>query len=165
MQSFGSFSSSKFKYDLTAPAYWISPKGEMSEPTPRHIGAIIANPEFFGETAQTIRATFEDHGETISDTMEGQAREEIMIRVMHRGYIRIREVKRNYTIQVNKTDSKIKENIWEWARALLRKDPKQRYADVHILQLQSNRKQKLVLDDISMIGDVIIEEKQLDVIE
>lgn len=163
MQTFSSFSGSKFKYDLTSPAYWISPKGEMSPPTPRHIGAIIADPEFFGESAQTIRGTFEDHGETISDTMEGQAREEIMLRVLKRGFIRIREIRMNYTVQVDKTDSHIKENIWAWARALLKSNPKQRYAEATIMQLHNNRKQKLVLDDIAMIGDVLIEEKQLSV--
>ena len=154
MHTFSSFSTAT-KYDPTSPAYWIKPSGEMVKPSPRHIGAILEDPKEFGETEESIKEIYDRHNEPLSATAEGHAREELMVKILKKGFLRIREVKRNWTVQVAQTDPQTKDNIWAWAKMVLRKDPKQIYADVNILQLKGNKKQRMTLGEISPFGAVL----------
>jgi len=76
---------------MSPHAYWITPAGLVVCPAIRHIGTVLCCPEAFGETDATIKATCLRHGEQVSATFEGKARNEILARVIQRGFIRIRK--------------------------------------------------------------------------
>jgi len=82
-------------------AYWISPKGNILGVESRHINDIAAYPERFGFTKTILAAIFRRHRETYGS--EGNAREEILIKLMQKGWIRVRYVERQdfYTIQLS----------------------------------------------------------------
>ncbi len=76
---------------MSQHAYWITPTGIILRPAIRHIGTIIRCPEAFGETEEAIKVTCDRFGEKMSSTFEGKARNEILARVIRRGFIRIRK--------------------------------------------------------------------------
>jgi ribosomal protein S6E (S10) len=140
-------------------AYWISKSGEIMKPDSRHIGAVIKYPSKFGETKKTIQDTYDKHGEQLSSTVEGKAREEIMLRVIKRGYIRIRKggTRRNqrWSIQVNKINSRINDYLWEWARQMLdSRVETDSFADVNIHQLSNNKMTKTSMNKIASGGSI-----------
>jgi hypothetical protein len=144
---------------MSSYAYWITPKGEILKPDIRHIGAIIRNPRKFGETDRTINATYEKHGEKISATIEGKAREEVMTRVIKRGFIRIRKggsrSNQKWSIQLTKLNSRVNDYLWEWARKMI--DSRvaiDTFADVHIHQLSNNKMTKTSLNKIADGGSI-----------
>lgn len=53
-----------------------------------HIHDLVENPEIFGFTKEQIVSIYKKHGETVGN--EGEAREEIMKKVIKNGWIRIR---------------------------------------------------------------------------
>ena len=92
-------------------AYWITPKGDIMEVDSRHIHTIIEYPQNFGFTAAQIRAIYRRHGERIG--MEADAREEIMIRLMERGWIRVRYIPQLYSITLQMSDIFYKKDSWK----------------------------------------------------
>ena len=119
-------------------AYWINKKGQLQKPKTRHIASVIENPEWFGETEESIKKTFDKYNEPISTTVEGKAREEILLRIIKRGYARIRQnvSRRNqaYSIQVNKITPRIEDALFAWAK-IQSKDTLDKYADVNVHEL------------------------------
>ena len=150
MESFKSFSANfNIEGNLTDTVYWISPQGKFINAEHRHISSILSNPELFGETEDSIKDTYVKFDEQPSPTVEGQAREEIMIRVLKRGFIRIRDVRHKWTVQVDKVDENTKEVIWKWARSLMKLERKRTYDDVIVLQLHNNRKSQYNVEEIA----------------
>ncbi len=146
-------------------AYWINLKGKILKPDTRHIGAIVSKPSLYGETDKTVKATYEKHGEPISSTVEGKAREEIMLRVIMRGYIRIRKSgtrrDQRWSIQVAKLNNKNRDYLWAWAREVIdSKVADDKYADVHIHQLAKKKVTKTSLNKIAS-GETIREELRI----
>lgn len=144
---------------MSVYAYWITPKGEILKPDIRHIGAVIKNPRKFGETDKTIQDTYNKHGEEISDTIEGKAREEIMLRVIKRGFIRIRKgtsrMNQSWSIQLNKLNSRVEDYLWEWARKMIdSRVATDKFADVNIHQLSNNKMTKTSLNKIASGGSI-----------
>lgn len=116
-------------------AYWISPKGEVLQVggTKTHIRIVIDNPKKFGETKERIEKDYKKHKESI--TWEGKAREEIMIRIMKRGWVRIRERHNSWTVQVWKMSPKMNDILWMWANTI-KKTVFDKFAPVNIYEIQ-----------------------------
>lgn len=146
-------------------AYWISPKCKIIKPKSRHILAVVRNPECFGETDKSIQQTFAKYNEPIHSNIEGKAREEILLRVIRRGNIRIRlgGTRRNqrWSIQLNKLTPKVNDYLWTWANQVINDGTApDKYADVVIHQIGKNDKMtKTSLFDIAS-GSSIKENKE-----
>jgi hypothetical protein len=69
-------------------SYFISPDGYLMPVDYRHIGTVSDYPEKFGLTREYIDTTFEKYNE--KKGLEGKAREEILTKLIHEGWIRIR---------------------------------------------------------------------------
>jgi len=69
-------------------AFWISPIGEVVRAAPNHISVVNGNPEKFGLSRAELDAWFEKHGEPPGS--EGRAREEVLRKLIRRGWVRIR---------------------------------------------------------------------------
>jgi len=70
-------------------AYWINPRGDHLPVPIHHISVVIDHPEVFNLTREHVLAVYEKYGEKIG--LEGRAREEIMLDLLKKGWIRLRE--------------------------------------------------------------------------
>lgn len=138
-------------------AYWITPQGKVIEVNTFHIATIVSHPSEFGETKDSLKDTFDKHGEHINTNVEGKAREEIMMRVMKRGFVRIRKMgSRNdqrWSIQLNKMTTKINDALWMWSKEV----EGDKYANVTFHFLYSNKIIKSSLDKISSGSSIVRE--------
>jgi len=96
-------------------AYWINPRGKILDiGMGTHINQIIKSPKSFGLTERYIRNVYEKFGEPMS--LEGKAREQIMLEVIKDGFVRIRLVpNRFWLVNANKYDRKLKKALSVWA--------------------------------------------------
>jgi hypothetical protein len=119
-------------------AYWISPKGELHKPRDRHVASIIEDPVWFGETDASVKAVFDKYEEPVSTSVEGKAREELLLKMIKKGYARIRlnRTRRNqsYSIQVDRITKKLEDTLFVWAN-IESKDAYDKYADVNVYEL------------------------------
>ena len=102
-------------------AYWISPSGKIVETTStNHISAVIAAPEKFGYTRNKIQAIYDKHGEALG--REANAREEIIVDLVKKGWIRVRKyANQGYSVNVPKMSNRIKDHLTDWADKLINK--------------------------------------------
>jgi hypothetical protein len=63
----------------------------------------LDNPELFGYTKDYLVSIYKSFHEPIGH--EGKAREKIFVELIEKGFIRIRQTKNNYTVQVNKLNN------------------------------------------------------------
>ena len=116
-------------------AYWLLPDGTIHPVKTKHIIEIINCPELFGETLGTIKSIYEAYNEKMPH--EGKARIEIMKRVMKRGYIRIRERRNHWVIQLYKLSPKEHKFISQWVNCAW-DNLNDKYADIKVNTLQNN---------------------------
>lgn len=76
-------------------AFFISPKGEIIPVPIRHVLAITKNPEQFGLTQEEIEAAYEKYHEEVG--WEGNARNEIILGLLKKDWIRLRYQSRGET--------------------------------------------------------------------
>jgi len=117
--------------------YWIDPEGNIAEVGERHIVTIIEKPEAFGLTKAYIVKVHKKHHE--KPGQEGDAREEILTKLMDKGWIRLRYVDSgdSWGIQVSeKSPIPYKSRIKAWAKFIIRDAPPGRlYSTAKILNL------------------------------
>lgn len=101
----------------TTAAYFISPDGEVIEVRTSHIAEVIGNPGLFGVTSHEIREAYDRHGEKIGS--EGSARQEILLRLIERGWIRIRRYPRYWSITVGNWSVEVARSLCRWASTML----------------------------------------------
>ncbi len=147
---------------MSTYAYWITDKGKLIKPDSRHIITVVKNPTKFGETDKTIQNTFDKHGEPVNTNMEGKAREEVLLRVIRRGNIRIRvngtRNSQHWSIQLQKLTPKIEDILWFWANTVIKNGvAKDKYADVVIHELGKGDKMTRTSLDILAKGGSIKE--------
>ena len=70
-------------------AYWYKKGKLIAIQGQYHIEDICKNPEIFGLTKNIIKSIYKKNKETVG--VEGNSREEIMIKAMDNGWIRIRQ--------------------------------------------------------------------------
>lgn len=101
--------------------YWISPKGEItgSSKGNRHINHVCSDPEYFGLTYHYVEEVYKKHNEPIN--LEANAREEIIVDLMKKGWIRIRRNKIPYSwvIQTYRFNQQANNNIKEWIWSMI----------------------------------------------
>ena len=127
---------------------WINPKGEMKEYYGvTHLGDIFIFPEWFGETGENIKETFDKNNEFLSFRKEGKSSDEILFRIIKRGFVRIRECTNqnnySYSIQIYNICSNRKDILFMWAKKRL-KYLKERGInnEIPILIYENNKKNK-----------------------
>jgi hypothetical protein len=134
-----------------APAYWISPIGRILpiEGEGKHIDFVIESPETFKYTDEKIKSIYDKYGEDYG--FEGKAREEIMLNLFKRGWIRIRHYKRNdfYSVNVKDFVDGRYEYIYDWANEMVKNG--QKYSDVKI-----DTEEKLYSTTIQDIADDVL---------
>ena len=116
-------------------AYWLLPDGTIYPVKTKHIIEIINCPELFGETLDTIKRMYDAYNEKMPH--EGNARVEIMERVMKRGYIRIRERRNHWVIQLYKLSPKEHKFISQWVNCVW-DNLIDKYADIKVNTLHNN---------------------------
>ena len=99
-------------------AYWISPKGEIIDVKTKHISSVIDNPKKFGFDRDFIDYIHDFYGEKIGT--EGKAREQIMKVLFKDGWIRIRQYKNFWTVNVKRMAGRSKSYLTEWAKKVLK---------------------------------------------
>lgn len=141
--------------------YWITPSGQSISAI-RHIEAIINNPKLFGETRESIEKTYEKHGEKIG--LEGSAREEVMIRAIEKGFIRVREYRNWWSIDVNRLTKRIANVLHQWSKTIRIPD---RYADVQISELIRGVPTKMMTTTMGEIVDgiFVVENKSVELLD
>lgn len=112
-------------------AYWIFPDHKVLE-TSSHHQEVIKSPQIFGETVESVRETYKKYGEKLG--LEAHARDEILTRVIKRGFIRIREMKNSWSIQVWQLTDIEMDSIRRWTRKVF-DEVKDRYAPVKVTEL------------------------------
>lgn len=132
--------------------FWILTDGTIVEPDSRHILAVVSSPTAFGESLESLEETFEKYGQAIHSNFEGQAREEVLLRVIHRNHIRIRKNQhkrgQHWSIQLFELTDERKESISGWA-SYISSDTNDRYADAIIHQFHDGSKMRTSLDQLA----------------
>lgn len=122
-------------------AYWITPKGETVVVSRSHIQTIIDNPTKFGLTKDKIESAYAKYKEPVGQ--EGKAREEIMVDLIKKGYLRVRRYGREgYSINIPTMTKKIKDILFDWANKMITTGvggykERDKYNEVHITGLSS----------------------------
>lgn len=97
-------------------AYWIDPRGKANKVDEiNHITMILNNPTDFGfKSKDELVAIYKKHKEPVGH--EGKAREEIMLGLIDKGWIRCRYFTKvgDWHCQMNKIDKKKKSYIENW---------------------------------------------------
>lgn len=135
-------------------AFWLLPwvrSGVGIIVSTRHVLTIINNPEQFGETSISCKATFEKHGEQMQSNMEGLARNEIICRVLDRGFVRIRNNRKKHSqfwsIQAFRLTRSMNVVLWKWAIYVSKQAGRDRFCDVVINEIgRDNSKNSTSLD-------------------
>jgi hypothetical protein len=103
---------------ISTAAFFLSPRGELLQSDAKHITSIIKNPSKFGLTKKEIDDIYQKHGEKIGT--EGNAREEIIERLLKNGWIRIRRYPNKYwSVTIYRMARKLKDMLHDWANKML----------------------------------------------
>lgn len=98
-------------------AYWLSPKGDILPVGQTHIKYIIDNPQDFKLTSSEIKSIYDKYGESLN--FEGKARNEIMLAVLKKGWVRMRfyQTRQRYgwSLELWDFDDYSKNIIYKWA--------------------------------------------------
>ena len=127
--------------------FWISPRGEILDFGTTHIQAIIDHPEKLGTNTKSIEDTYKKFNEPMS--VEGDAREEIIVSTTKKGYIRIR-FQRNYvSVTVGQWASAAKKLLGQWAKVMSAKNKNvDKYQPVKIYQTSNDKMKNYELADL-----------------
>jgi hypothetical protein len=136
-----------FKEDVepSARAYWLSPSKDIIPVDSVHIETILSNIDQFGLTQEYIDEVAEKHGGKHELRDGGKAREEIMIDVMKKGWVRVRKNRETWVIQLDAPtlNSKIsrtqKNAIVNWAEKLMEMNPSEKNSPVVVLDLDGRK--------------------------
>jgi hypothetical protein len=98
-------------------AFFISPNGKIIHDGTSHIAKVISDPERFGLTLDEIKQVYSRHGEPMG--LEGNARSEIIIRLIQNGWIRLRRYRDHWKCNVNVLDDIKRQHIRKWVKLIL----------------------------------------------
>lgn len=119
-----------FKRGEYSAGYWISPSGVVSRVDSRHIDEICNNPEKFGISLNMIKKIYKKYKEGVGS--EGKAREEIVLRLINSGWIRIRQYHQSrsmpWSVNFNKATENTLSRIYDFFEKLV-EDTKPGYPD------------------------------------
>jgi hypothetical protein len=98
-------------------AFFLSQTGDLIHVPTSHIGTIISGPERFGLTREEIDAAYQKHGERIG--VEGEARKELLLRIINQGWIRIRRYRQRWSITAPSLSPVVHQRLRDWATQML----------------------------------------------
>jgi len=98
-------------------AFFLSPEGHLVRVPSNHISMVIAEPERFELTIEEIRAAYEKHGERIG--VEGEARNELILKVVSQGWIRIRRYENYWSVTAPSLEPSVWDRLQNWAGKML----------------------------------------------
>ncbi len=102
---------------MSTPAFWIHPDGYIVPVNVNHINTVIRHPAKFGFSRGKIEAIYRKHNEPIGS--EKQAREEIIIALVKKGWIRLRRYPNLYwSITLGELNDVTKTYLRHWARRI-----------------------------------------------
>jgi hypothetical protein len=141
-------------------AYWINPQGKILQLTGgTHIKIVFDNPNKFGLSKQSIQKIYDKYNENYG--IEGKARDEIITKIIQRGYVRIREYKNRWSVQVWKINNKVNDTLWVWAKTVLPK-ASDKFADIDITEIGGRKGlMRTSLSKLASGGSISEEEKEL----
>jgi hypothetical protein len=99
-------------------AFFLSDAGDLIHVADSHIATVIQDPERFGLTSAEIEAEYSKHQEKVG--VEGEARRELLLRVIRQGWIRLRRYpNRHWSVTVERFTPAVQELLRDWARKML----------------------------------------------
>ena len=98
-------------------AFFLSCAGDLIHVPDSHIGVVIRNPERFGLTKFEIETAYRNHGEQLG--IEGEARKELLFKIISQGWIRIRRYKNYWSVSVKILTTAIQGLLHIWAKKML----------------------------------------------
>ncbi len=102
----------------TSVAFFLSPAGHLIRVPVNHISTVIADLKMFGLTFQGIRAVYDRHRERVG--IEGEARREILLKVIENGWIRIRRYpNRHWSVTASNPFPSVRKKLQRWAVKML----------------------------------------------
>lgn len=139
----------------TKIAYWINPYGKIMPVRTNHITDVITHPEDFRTTREEVDEIHKKHNEKLG--VEGNAREELIVNAIKKGFIRVRYYSKKgmWTLNIYRLDNKVKDIIQQWATQMLA-DGSSGYDDV-ILDMPTGRVQHSLK---SLSHDVLYSEQK-----
>ena len=99
-------------------AFFHSPEGHLIHVPLNHISTVIADPDGFGLTTEEIQAVYDIHGEKVG--VEGEARKELLLKVITQGWIRIRRCPNQHcSVTANNLTLAVQERFREWVEKMI----------------------------------------------
>jgi len=94
---------------------FLTPEGEFIKLNQTHIQTVIDNPEFFGLTQDYIINTYNKHNKNIG--IEGDARREILIKLIKDGWTRVNydERKDRFIVNIWLCDGRVRKSLEKFA--------------------------------------------------
>ena len=98
-------------------AFFLSETGDLIHVVDSHISTVIAEPDRFGLTPAEIETAYRKYGERIG--VEGEARRELLLRLISQGWIRIRRYRNYWSVTVPSLSPPMWERLQGWAARTL----------------------------------------------
>jgi len=131
--------------------FWILTNGTIVKPNSRHILAVVSAPEVFGETADTLQETFAKYGQGVQSNFEGEARAEVLKRVIGRNHIRIRKNihprNQHWSVQLWRLTDERHRALSQWA-SYITPITNDQYSDVIIHQFYDGSRERISLNEL-----------------
>lgn len=135
-------------------AYWISPGGMIRAVGTTHISEVLNNPVEFGLTEMMVKDTYKKYKEKYRT--EGKARDEILLNILKRGWVRIRynRARDCYNVSVFTLGKKAKEYLFEWAYKMIEMKSERKYSEVYIIAYSSGHDYNYSMEELT--GEALI---------
>jgi hypothetical protein len=111
-------------------AYWISPMNKVIGVPISHIDTAMNDLETFGLSEEYIKQEYDRTGEKFRS--EGIARENIILRLMEEGWIRIRNYRQFWSMTLNELDMVSASYIYDWCDHMVNKLGVGMYSEIRI---------------------------------
>jgi hypothetical protein len=115
---------------MTRVAFFISPTDDVIHVPLNHISTVIGDPKTFGLTRQEIQAAYDNQGERVG--VEGEARRELLLRIIDKDWIRIRRYRNFYSVTAKDLSSWVNIRIQDWAGKMVSGTSGFRETDLHM---------------------------------
>ena len=120
-------------------AYWISPSGKAIEVPELHITSVVDEPKKFGFKKADLQKVFDKYNEPYGH--EGYARDDILTKLIQKGWIRVRYAQRQatWTLQSDKLSGNVKNLIFDFVAKMVNKKEMSPYAGIRIVYGSNNK--------------------------
>ena len=133
-------------------AYWITPTGKVLDcGAKKHIDYVCDVPEKFGLKRQEVEAIYNKYSEPYG--FEGKAREDVIIKALEKGFIRLRKYREFWSVNVWNYNRKTAKVLSNWAYELLQSPNPDRYIPVNITSDSGNPPQGLDMVGLSNLHE------------